>query len=43
MIRPRTADDADELAALLVENRAFLAPFEPDRGEHFYSAAQRSS
>ncbi len=37
MIRPLTADDADELAALLVENRAFLAPFEPDRGDHFYT------
>jgi ribosomal-protein-alanine N-acetyltransferase len=38
VIRPLTADDADELAALLVENRAFLAPFEPDRGERFYTA-----
>ena len=37
MIRPLTADDAGELAALLVENRAFLAPFEPDRGERFYT------
>ena len=37
MIRPFTADDADELAALLVENRAFLAPFEPTRDERFYS------
>ena len=37
MIRPLTADDADELAALLVENRAFLAPFEPDRGVRFYT------
>ena len=38
MIRPLTADDAGELAALLVENRAFLAPFEPDRIERFYTA-----
>ena len=37
MIRPLTADDADELAALLVENRPFLAPFEPDRIERFYT------
>jgi ribosomal-protein-alanine N-acetyltransferase len=37
LIRPLTADDAGELAALLVENRAFLAPFEPDRGERFYT------
>ena len=37
MIRPLTADDAEELAALLVENRAFLAPFEPDRSECFYT------
>jgi [ribosomal protein S5]-alanine N-acetyltransferase len=32
-----TADDAGDLAALLVENRAFLAPFEPDRNERFYT------
>ena len=38
MIRPLAADGADELAALLVENRAFLAPFEPDRDERFYTA-----
>ena len=38
MIRPLAANDAGELAALLVENRAFLAPFEPDRGERFYTA-----
>jgi [ribosomal protein S5]-alanine N-acetyltransferase len=37
VIRPFTADDAGELAALLVENRGFLAPFEPDRGEGFYT------
>jgi len=37
VIRPLTADDAEELAALLVENRAFLAPFEPDRSERFYT------
>jgi len=38
VIRPFTADDAYELAALLDENRAFLAPFEPSRDERFYSA-----
>ena len=37
MIRPLRADDAGELAALLVENRSFLAPFEPDRDERFYT------
>ena len=37
MIRPLTADDAEELAALLVENRAFLAPFEPDGSARFYT------
>jgi [ribosomal protein S5]-alanine N-acetyltransferase len=37
VIRPLTADDAPELAALLVDNRAFLAPFEPPRDERFYT------
>ena len=37
MIRPITADDAAELAALLVENHAFLAPYEPLRDERFYT------
>ena len=37
MIRPLTPDDAGELAALLVENRAFLAPFEPPRDVRFYT------
>ena len=37
MIRPLTAADAGELAALLVENRAFLAPFEPNRDQRFYT------
>jgi [ribosomal protein S5]-alanine N-acetyltransferase len=39
VIRPLTADDAGELTALLVENRAFLAPFEPPRDERFYTVA----
>ena len=37
MIRTLTAEDAGELAALLIENRAFLAPFEPPRNERFYT------
>jgi ribosomal-protein-alanine N-acetyltransferase len=37
VIRPITAGDAGELAALLIENRAFLAPFEPPRNERFYT------
>jgi ribosomal-protein-alanine N-acetyltransferase len=37
VIRRLTAEDAGELARLLVENRAFLGPFEPDRGERFYT------
>jgi ribosomal-protein-alanine N-acetyltransferase len=38
-IRPLTADDAEELAALYRANRDFLAPFEPIRAHAFYSAA----
>lgn len=37
MIRPLTPDDADELAALYVANRDFLAPFEPVRPERFFT------
>jgi ribosomal-protein-alanine N-acetyltransferase len=37
MIRPLTSEDASELAALLVENREFLAPFEPVRDERFFT------
>jgi [ribosomal protein S5]-alanine N-acetyltransferase len=37
VIRPLTVDDAAEVAALLVENRAFLAPFDPPRDERFYT------
>jgi ribosomal-protein-alanine N-acetyltransferase len=39
MIRPLRPEDAAELAALLVENRAFLAPFEPLREEEFFTVA----
>ena len=37
-IRPLTSEDADELAALLMANREFLAPFEPDRDERFFTS-----
>jgi [ribosomal protein S5]-alanine N-acetyltransferase len=37
VIRPLTADDAGELAALVIENRTFLAPYEPPRNERFYT------
>lgn len=33
-----TLDDAAALAALLQENRAFLAPFEPHREESYFTA-----
>ena len=36
-IRRLTSEDAGELAALLLANREFLAPFEPDRDESFYT------
>jgi ribosomal-protein-alanine N-acetyltransferase len=37
IIRPLTAEDAGELSTLFVENRAYLAPFEPVRGERFFT------
>ncbi|HTZ06177.1 MAG TPA: GNAT family protein [Gaiellaceae bacterium] len=37
MIRPLSADDADELAALYAANRAFLAPYEPERPDAFFT------
>jgi len=39
VIRPLSVDDADELAALYVANREFLAPFEPVRPDTFFTAA----
>jgi ribosomal-protein-alanine N-acetyltransferase len=39
IIRPLRSDDAEELTALFVANREFLAPFEPIRGEEFFTAA----
>ena len=37
-IRPLTSEDAGDLAAILMANREFLAPFEPDRDERFYTS-----
>ncbi len=39
MIRLLTSADAEEIAALYVANRDFLAPFEPDRTDEFFTAA----
>jgi len=39
VIRPLTPDDAKEIAALYAANREFLAPFEPDRADEFFTAA----
>ena len=36
-LRPITAEDAGPLARLLRAQRAFLAPFEPERPESFYT------
>lgn len=36
-IRPIEPEDAAELALLVVENRTFLEPFEPDREERFFT------
>jgi [ribosomal protein S5]-alanine N-acetyltransferase len=42
-IRPLTIADAAELTALLVANREFLRPFEPERdGAYFTLAGQRT-
>jgi [ribosomal protein S5]-alanine N-acetyltransferase len=38
VIRLLTPDDAEELTALYERNREFLAPFEPDRTEEFFTA-----
>ena len=39
VIRPLRLDDAAELAELFTRNRAFMAPYEPPREEHFYTVA----
>jgi ribosomal-protein-alanine N-acetyltransferase len=41
VIRLLEPDDAEELAALYRANRAFLAPFEPDRADEFYTAGHQ--
>jgi len=41
VIRPLTPADAEELAALYRANRDYLAPFEPTRGEEFFTAADQ--
>jgi len=41
VIRRLTADDADELAALLLANRAYLAPFGPTHDERFYTVERQ--
>lgn len=37
IVRPLTSQDAGELSALVVENRAFLAPFEPPRDKSYFT------
>jgi ribosomal-protein-alanine N-acetyltransferase len=41
VIRLLTVADAEELAALYLENREFLTPFEPDRDDDFFTAAHQ--
>lgn len=41
MIRPLTADDAEELAELYRVNRSYLAPFEPTRTDGFFTVAEQ--
>jgi ribosomal-protein-alanine N-acetyltransferase len=38
VIRPLIPADAEEITALYVANREFLAPFEPERTEEFFTA-----
>jgi len=39
VIRLLVPDDAEELAALYAANREFLAPFEPERSDEFFTTA----
>jgi [ribosomal protein S5]-alanine N-acetyltransferase len=39
IIRPLTPEDAAELVELLIENREFLAPFEPARDGGFFTVS----
>jgi ribosomal-protein-alanine N-acetyltransferase len=41
VIRPLALDDAEALAALHARNRDFLRPFEPERDERFFTAAEQ--
>lgn len=41
MIRLLTVADAEELAALYLENREFLLPFEPEREDDFFTTAHQ--
>lgn len=44
VVRPLSLDDVPELVELHRTNREFLAPWEPDRDEHFFTAdGQRSA
>jgi ribosomal-protein-alanine N-acetyltransferase len=38
-LRPVQPSDAEVLARLFTQQREFLAPFDPDRPEHFYTVA----
>lgn len=38
MIRPLVLSDAEEIAALYLANREFLAPYEPTRTDDFFTA-----
>lgn len=40
-VRLAEVEDADELAALLVANRAFLEPWEPSRAESWFTAGHQ--
>ena len=40
-IRPLTEADADEVLALRVANRAFLAPFDPRRPEEYFTVERQ--
>jgi ribosomal-protein-alanine N-acetyltransferase len=39
VIRPLVPEDAQELTALLVANRGFTRPFDPERDDRFYSVS----
>ncbi|WP_233153431.1 GNAT family N-acetyltransferase [Kineosporia sp. R_H_3] len=41
--RPLTADDVPALVDLVIANRAFLAPYEPDRGPAWFTEAGQAA